>query len=182
MRQRPFHGWGLVRLPSPPLFSEHSTTYPGAIVGIPVIGTGLVIAGGTANPKCGAEYLLKRTPFQWLGRRSYSLYLWHWPLLIVFAERGGVQQLPVWENLLLLVVALIFTILTFRLIENPVRHIRVKAGKTVVAGVLSVVMTVALLTALISDQSSIQAKTSRRCARRFSVAARTASGGLKRYN
>jgi peptidoglycan/LPS O-acetylase OafA/YrhL len=42
-----------------------STPYPGILVAVPVIGAGLVIAGGTAVPRSGAEVLLRLPPFQW---------------------------------------------------------------------------------------------------------------------
>jgi peptidoglycan/LPS O-acetylase OafA/YrhL len=58
-----------------------STAYPGSAVALPVIATALVVAGGRVHPRIGGEVLLRLPPFQWLGRLSYSLYLWHWPIL-----------------------------------------------------------------------------------------------------
>jgi peptidoglycan/LPS O-acetylase OafA/YrhL len=56
-----------------------STSYPGTAVIVPVVGTALVIAGGSAVPARAAESILRLPPFQWVGRLSYSLYLWHCP-------------------------------------------------------------------------------------------------------
>src|SRR5664280_2657515 len=53
------------------------TAYPGSLVAVPVVGAGLIIAGGVAVPRAGAESLLGLGPFRWLGKLSYSLYLWH---------------------------------------------------------------------------------------------------------
>jgi len=61
-------------------------------------------------------------PFQWVGLISFSLYLWHWPILEIAAQRRGVATLPVWDNVLLLVVAGVLATLTYQFIENPVRH------------------------------------------------------------
>ena len=66
-----------------------STPYPGSAAALPVFGTALVIAGGTSQPRYGAEALLRRRPFQLLGLISYSLYLWHWPILTIAAQRRG---------------------------------------------------------------------------------------------
>ena len=70
----------------------------------------------------GAEALLRLPPFRWLGRLSYSLYLWHWPILIIAAEYAGKTSLSVKDNLGWDVVALIASVVTYRLVENPVRH------------------------------------------------------------
>ncbi len=97
------------------------TPYPGIVVAIPVVGAAMVIAGGTAIAKFGAEKLLGLLPFRQLGRVSYSLYLWHWPILILAVESEG-RSLSQWSNLALLLVALVFSIITYWLVENPIRH------------------------------------------------------------
>jgi peptidoglycan/LPS O-acetylase OafA/YrhL len=98
------------------------TAYPGTLVAIPVVGAALIIAGGMSAPAVGAEALLRLPPFRWLGRLSYSLYLWHWPILIIAAEYAGKTSLSVKDNLGWDVVALIASVASYRLVENPVRH------------------------------------------------------------
>lgn len=127
------------------------TPYPGAWVAIPVVGTALAIAGGTSAPAKGAEWLLKRPPFLWLGQRSYSLYLWHWPVLIIAAERVGRSSLSTSENvLLILLVALPLSHVTYHLVENPIRHLRVPSLPTVASGATVVLATWLILTGIIS--------------------------------
>jgi peptidoglycan/LPS O-acetylase OafA/YrhL len=101
-----------------------ASAYPGSLVAVPVIGAGLIIAAGAAQPTWGAESLLRLRPFQWLGLISYSLYLWHWPILIIATQRRGSAQLPVMDNILLLLFALVLAIGTYVVLENPVRHAR----------------------------------------------------------
>ena len=73
---------GLAGILGAALAFTNTTAYPGSWVALPVVATALVIAGGTAAPRRGAEALLSQSPFRWMGRWSYSLYLWHWPILV----------------------------------------------------------------------------------------------------
>lgn len=113
-------GFGAIVVASFTLTS--ATVYPGSLVALPVLGAGLVIAGGGAQPTWGVERLLRQRPFQLLGLISYSLYLWHWPILIIATQSRGVTSLPVWENIALLLVATVVAIVTYWFLENPVRH------------------------------------------------------------
>jgi len=98
-----------------------TTTYPGSAVALPVIATALVVAGGTAAPRMGAEWILRLPPFRWLGKLSYSLYLWHWPILIIAAQYAG-HSLSVKDNLAWVLLALAFSIVSYFVVENPLRH------------------------------------------------------------
>ena len=117
-------------------------------------GAALVIAGGVAIPTGGAETVLGLGPCRWLGKLSYSLYLWHWPILILAAEYAGKSALPVGENLLLVLVAVAISMVTFRLIENPVRHARLTSRKSVAMGLTLVVATVIFLSLMIASQTT----------------------------
>ncbi len=99
-----------------------TTKYPGYPVAVPVGGSALIVAGGSAQPKWGAESVLSLRPFQLLGLLSYSWYLWHWPILTLAAQSQGKTNLPWPQGLLWVLLALLPAIATYRLIENPVRH------------------------------------------------------------
>ena len=99
-----------------------ATTYPGSLVALPVIGAALIVAGGAAQPKWGVETVLRQRPLQWLGLISYSLYLWHWPLLTIAAQSQGKTSLPVGDNMLWVLLALVLAIGTYLVVENPIRH------------------------------------------------------------
>jgi hypothetical protein len=131
------------------------TPYPGARVAVPVLGAGLIIAGGIGQPAFGVETLLRRGPVQWLGKRSYSLYLWHWPILVIAAERVGKTSLPLAENLGLVAVALVVSAVSFALLENPIRHWRMPARLSVVGGVAAVVVTIGVLSAFIATSTNV---------------------------
>jgi parallel beta-helix repeat protein len=100
-----------------------STSYPGIALALPVLATALVIAAGLDAPRLGAELVLGR----WLGLRlgaiSYSLYLWHFPVLVIAAE-AATTPLPAVQRFWLVMLAVALSIITHVLVENPVRHSR----------------------------------------------------------
>ena len=113
---------GLAAIVGASLVLTSTTVYPGGLVAFPVLGAALVIVGGAAQPAWGVERLLRQRPFQLLGLISYSLYLWHWPILIIATQSRGTSTLPVWDNVLWLLVAAAAAAVTYWLLENPVRH------------------------------------------------------------
>jgi peptidoglycan/LPS O-acetylase OafA/YrhL len=126
-----------------------ASDYPGALVAIPTLAAGLVIAAGASAPKWGVELLLRRQPFPFLALISFSLYLWHWPILEIAAQRRGVATLPVWDDVLLLVGAGILASLTYRFIENPVRHAKFLVRRkwaSLIMGLCLIVATLAVTT------------------------------------
>jgi len=60
-----------------------SDNFPGWVATIPVVGAALVIAVGPADYRVSFDRILKIRPAQWLGDVSYSIYLWHWPLVVI---------------------------------------------------------------------------------------------------
>ncbi|MEU5959287.1 acyltransferase [Streptomyces sp. NPDC047525] len=97
------------------------TPYPGSAALVPTVGTALIIAAGNGRQQQWHSALTSSKPVQLLGDISYSLYLWHWPLLILapLAVSEGVLNLPV--RLGVLASALILAYATKRLVEDPIR-------------------------------------------------------------
>jgi len=128
------------------LVLNSSTHYPGSAVTLPVVSTALVIAAGCANRRTLVGRALALRPLQWVGARSYSLYLWHWPFLVIAAEYLR-RPLSFTESGGLLLLALAATAATYRLIENPVRRARILAhhtGLTFALGALLIVGTLGI--------------------------------------
>jgi peptidoglycan/LPS O-acetylase OafA/YrhL len=101
-----------------------ATPYPGYAALLPTIGAALIIAAGFGDePRLGIGRLLSVRPMQYVGDRSYALYLWHWPILVL-AELYERRQLETKVNLLLLLVALLVSVVSYRLVENPIRRAR----------------------------------------------------------
>ena len=101
------------------LFSE-TTTFPGPWALAPVMATAFLLRGGNAT-SWAPEVLLRLSPLQWLGSRSYSAYLWHWPVLIIAAAALD-KKLSVFEGLVCLMMSLGLSEFSYRFVENPVRR------------------------------------------------------------
>jgi peptidoglycan/LPS O-acetylase OafA/YrhL len=114
---------GLAALVGSALWFTDATAFPGYAAALPVVGTGLVIAGGCAAPRFGAETLLRTPVFQGIGKVSYSWYLWHWPVLIIAPYVLG-TDLPLWQRLSLVAGSLAVAVVSYVVLENPIRTAR----------------------------------------------------------
>ena len=106
---------------------DGSTRFPGPWALVPVVATALVIRGGDAT-NWSPDSVLRITPVQWVGSRSYSAYLWHWPLLIIGAAAIG-RDLTIAEGVVCVAMSLALAELSFRAVENPVRHRKNLVGR-----------------------------------------------------
>lgn len=102
------------------LFVVHPESgIPAPGVALPVLGAVLVIAGGTGHTT-RSMLLLTNPVSQYLGRISYSLYLWHFPAIILlrvfFPDSGTAYALAV------LAVTTVLSVLSFHLVEDPIRR------------------------------------------------------------
>jgi peptidoglycan/LPS O-acetylase OafA/YrhL len=120
---------GLAGIVASALFLDSTTPYPGSAVALPVVSSGLLIAAGCGTPSTLVGRGLSATPLQWLGARSYSLYIWHWPVLIIPEQYAG-HPLNLWANTGLVALAVVLSALSYRLVENPVRNSSFLASHT----------------------------------------------------
>ncbi len=115
-----------------------STEFPGYAVALPVLGTVAVIVAGMSTHRRGVDQVLKLPPFQIMGRLSYSLYLVHWPILIIAFEYAG-HELTLAQNLGLVAISILVAAIMHFAIENPFRFGKFFAGhavRSVVMGLL----------------------------------------------
>jgi peptidoglycan/LPS O-acetylase OafA/YrhL len=125
------------------LFTQ-TTPYPGSAVALPVVSSAALIAAGCISSRTIVGRALSMRPMQWVGARSYSLYLWHWPVLIL-AQQYAERDLGGWQSTALLAVAVAASALSYSFLENPVRRARVLNSRTG----LSLAMGAALIVATI---------------------------------
>ncbi|MFG3343179.1 acyltransferase family protein [Glycomyces sp. NPDC048151] len=128
------------------LYTE-DTAFPGYTALLPVVGTMLLLIAGSTAAGHPVGSLLSTAPFQFFGQISYSLYLWHWPILVLIPLAVGAEP-SVGLNVVLLIAAVAIAQLTYRYVESPVR----KAGspKTgnmwgLVTGVVCSLLSVAMV-------------------------------------
>jgi peptidoglycan/LPS O-acetylase OafA/YrhL len=81
----------------------------------------VVVVAAVPRPMSALGWLLERAPLRWLGSRSYSIYLWHWPVAVV--TRPDVDlALAGWQVFVLrTAITLGLAEASFRLIEQPFR-------------------------------------------------------------
>jgi len=110
---------GLAGLVAAFVFVDAGLPYPGIVALLPTVATAAVIAGG--DRKGPARWLLGLRPVRWFGRISYSLYLWHWPVLVLPVLALG-RELSVPERLVLAAISIGIAALSWRWIEEPFRR------------------------------------------------------------
>jgi peptidoglycan/LPS O-acetylase OafA/YrhL len=113
---------GMAMILASSLAYRNTTIFPGLAALAPCGGTALVIAAGRDGPHLTGR-LLSLKPITFVGLISYSLYLWHWPI-IVFHNLGMsvVPGLVLREaKILMFALAMIAATLSWRFVEEPFR-------------------------------------------------------------
>ncbi|ODT11023.1 MAG: hypothetical protein ABS35_41730 [Kaistia sp. SCN 65-12] len=122
------------------LFGSNSI-WPGWLAAIPVLGTALVLVAYRQD-----SILTGNAVAQWLGRCSYSLYLWHWPIVVALYYLELENDAAAIAVGVLLSVA--FGWISYRLVETP---IRVGLARLPSGAASAVILVMALLVILPSE-------------------------------
>lgn len=152
---------GLLMIFLPIFLMSEKVAHPGMFTLIPVMGTVAVILAG-CNPRTPsrATLLLSRPSLGTIGDHSYSLYLWHWPI-IVFAQR--LIENKILSGLLALFATLIFSSLAYRFVERPIHYgswLRQNRMQQLLAAGAAVSLTLAAGFAATHISNLIQSRTS----------------------
>jgi peptidoglycan/LPS O-acetylase OafA/YrhL len=125
---------GLVALAMVPQ-SSTAATFPGALLAASVLSAVAIVAGVWPRSWFGAAIDVR--PMRWIGDRSYGIYLWHWPLLVLavaaFAPDTTVAAAPMWIGLGVLAATAAASALSFRYVETPVRRHGFRASMRLLA-------------------------------------------------
>jgi peptidoglycan/LPS O-acetylase OafA/YrhL len=124
--------WGVFQ------FSE-MTRFPGGNALFPVLGSMLLIRSGGHGGSI-ANRLLGWAPLNFVGRISYSLYLWHWPIIVFWKYRTDGYWEP-WEQAVVISLSLTIAILSWRYVEQPFRRLRsIRPRRGVAYAILTLVV------------------------------------------
>ncbi|KUI39169.1 hypothetical protein AU194_14120 [Mycobacterium sp. GA-2829] len=98
--------------------------FPGSIALIPTVATALVLAAGPAAGNAGPVRIFANKPTQWIGGCSYSMYLWHWPVLIIggYWITDGLREISVIEGVVLVTLSVLPAWFSLKFVENPIRR------------------------------------------------------------
>ncbi len=151
-------GWvGMAAMGFSAVVFDRSTVFPGVAALVPVLGAAAVILsiGSAGSP----GRLLSLKPLQWVGGRSYGLYLWHWPVLVLVEERWG--RTAEWRAGALALSAALAAA-TYVLVEQPVRHLPAlvrSAGRSLAAGAATVGLVVGVAAWSAHDTGNVELHT-----------------------
>ncbi len=145
------------------LYSSYSIVdverFPGWIASVPVLGTASILLSGAQVPDRGLGLVLASRPLQFLGKLSYSWYLWHWPFLVL--AKALYPNITILGNALVALGALITAAVTYYVWENPIRvsnYLVARPLRAVYAGIAITVLSVATATAAVRVSSRLAAQ------------------------
>ena len=104
-------------------FMRSGVDFPGWKAAIPVLATAVLLHLG-AGGRTWVGGVLSWRPLVFVGLISYSLYLWHWPLLVLVSYRQGMAPLSSVQGLGLLGLSLLLAVASYRFVEQPFRRAR----------------------------------------------------------
>ncbi|MCP2638082.1 acetyltransferase [Microbacterium sp. HD4P20] len=114
---------------------DSAATFPGALLVASVLTAVAITAGVWPGSWFGPA--IDVAPLRWIGDRSYGIYLWHWPLLVLavaaFAGTGTSAGVPVWIGLGVLAATAVASALSYRFVEMPVRRRGLRGSARVLA-------------------------------------------------
>ena len=142
------------------VFDKH-TPFPGPMAAFPVLATAAVIYGAQRAPATIFTQFLSSSPMLQIGKLSYSFYLWHWPILAL-VRASSVEKASLGRDLLLVLLALGLSWLTYVYVEKPVREQRMRVFKgrsrSILAGIALLLGTGLMAAALAFSANNVVSK------------------------
>lgn len=124
-------------------FFEATSGFPGLYAVVPVISTLLILGANNPSGAYSPSWVLNLRPIQLLGDASYSIYLWHWPIL-TFAG-FYYSRIPGRLLILIFITTILISIFSMKFIENPFRFGSLREKLNPVRTFLAVATSMAIL-------------------------------------
>lgn len=137
-------------------FMQSGIDFPGWKAAVPVIATAALLHVGASGGSFVGR-LLSWKPLVFVGLVSYSLYLWHWPLLVLAKYRNAMEPLPPAFSLGLCATAFLLAVGSYYWVEQPFRKsrrdgVRATSGRVfAVSGAMAAVLVSAGIGLKVSD-------------------------------
>jgi peptidoglycan/LPS O-acetylase OafA/YrhL len=112
---------GLSLLVFAAIYFDSTIQFPGWVTLLPVIGSALIIHFGGQSGMVG-RVTLSAEPVRRIGRISYSLYLWHWPVFVLAEHYILDHPLGALEVSYCIALSFVLAYLSYRFVEQPFRH------------------------------------------------------------
>ena len=81
----------------------------------------LMVIAACVQPQGMVARALAAEPLVWIGKRSYSIYLWHYPLLLLMNPVANINDTPWWHYILQVLLVVAVAECSYRFIETPFR-------------------------------------------------------------
>ena len=112
---------GLICIGYSVFFYDSDTAFPGLAALVPCLGAAFIIYAGSGNHKTLVSALLSSRLLVGIGLISYSLYLWHWPLIVFLRHHILLRALTPLETACVVAASFIMAIISCRYVEKPFR-------------------------------------------------------------
>ena len=117
------------------VFISASDVFPGSIALLPVLGSCLLILFGSEKSAIGKLLCSKLVVL--LGKSSYSIYLWHWPIVVFYRVYVSERNFLLAEQIALLILSIGMGWLSYTLVEQRFRYISLSNKKVIGSGVFA---------------------------------------------
>lgn len=95
--------------------------FPGTRAALPCAGAALLLLAGASGQETAVGRLLSSTPLTFVGKISYSLYLWHWPLIVFLEKYAGIDEITTAGRALIVAASVGIAWLSWRWVEQTFR-------------------------------------------------------------
>jgi len=141
---------GLLLILLPMVLLDQYSIFPGMNAFYPVAGATLIIYSGTGH-RTFVSFFLSNSYVRYIGLISFSLYLWHWPI-IALTKNVTIGELSIKLQLPILIITFILSALTYKFVEQPFRTnqklkniLQIKAGLTALVSLAIIATSIFIL-------------------------------------